>query len=96
MSRHQPRERLRRTTGAVVATTSLLCLAAVEFVAFAVLVPAPSVAYHPRGDQAAGGGIPLFVIAPIVVVVAVGIIALGVWGRKKPKGKAARRRARKR
>jgi hypothetical protein len=92
-----PQERFRRKIGAVVATASLLCLAAAEFVVLAVLVPAPSVAYHgTRGDQDAGGGIPLFVIAPIVVVVAVGIVALGVWGRKKPKGKAARRRARKR
>ena len=63
----------------------------------AVLVPAPSVAFHvARGEHAGGGGLPLVVIVPLVIVVAVGIGVLGVWGRKKPKGRAARRRARKR
>ena len=71
-------------------------LAAV-FVALAALAPSPSVAYHDaRSQPAAGGGLPLDVIVPLVVVVAVGIVALGVWSRKKPKGKVARRRARKR
>ncbi len=63
----------------------------------AVLVPASSVAFHVgRGEQTGSGGIPLVVIVPLVIVVAVGIGALGVWGRKTPKGRAARRRARKR
>ena len=78
-------------------TSRLLGVVGAGFVALGALDPSPSVAYHDaRGENAAGGGLPLDVIVPIVVVVAVGIVALGVWSRKKPKNRAARRRARKR
>ncbi len=63
----------------------------------AVLVSAPSVAFHgTQSEHAGGGGLPLAFIVPLVIVIVVGFAALGVWGRKKPKGKTARRRARKR
>ena len=83
--------------GAFHFTPWLRGVVAAEFVALAALDPTPSVAYHGTRDRYdSSGGFPLDVIVPIVVVVAVGIVALGVWSRKKPKGKAARRRARKR
>ena len=87
--------------GAFYLTPRPLGVLAALFVALATLAPTPSVAYHDTRSRSSAGGdlpldLPLDVIVPIVVVVAVGIVALGVWSRKKPKGKVARRRARKR
>ena len=83
--------------GAFHLTPRPLGVLAALFVALATLAPTPSGAYHDtRSRPSAGIDLPLDVIVPIVVVVAVGIVALGVWSRKKPKGKVARRRARKR
>ena len=66
-------------------------------VALLALAPAAAIAYHDaRGSHSTGGAVSLDVIVPIVVVVAVGIVGLGIWSRKKPKGKAARRSSKKR
>ena len=43
-------------------------------------------AYHPRGGGSSGGSIGA--ILPMVVVVVLGMVALGIWGRKKRKTKS--------
>ncbi len=66
-------------------------------VALLALAPATAIAYHDgSGSHPATGAISLDVVVPIVVVVVGGIVMLGIWSRKKPKGKAARRRSKKR
>ena len=57
-------------------------------------VPQAALAWHDTvegGLQSSGGGVPLDAIIPIALAVAVGGVALAIWGRKQ-RGKPHRRR----
>ncbi len=67
---------------------------AATIVAGVTFVASSAFAYHPRGGGSSGGSIGA--ILPMVVVVVLGMVALGIWGRKKRKTKSKRKRKHKR
>ncbi len=58
------------------------------------IVASSAFAYHPRGGGSSGGSIGA--ILPMVVVVVLGMVGLGIWGRKKRKTKSKRKHKHKR
>ena len=71
---------------------------AATIVAGVTFVASSAFAYHPRGGGSSGGssGGSIGAILPMVVVVVRGMVALGIWGRKKRKTKSKRKRKYKR
>ncbi len=67
---------------------------AATIIASVTCVASSAFAYHPRGGGSSGGSIGA--ILPLVVVVVLGMVALGIWGRKKRKTKSKRKRKYKR
>ena len=53
------------------------------------IVASSAFAYHPRGGASIGATL------PIVVVIVLGMVGLGIWGRKKRKTKSKRKHKRR-
>ena len=68
---------------------------AATIIAGVTFVASSAFAYHPRGGGSTSGG-SIGAILPMVVVVVLGMVALGIWGRKKRKTKSKRKRKHKR
>ncbi len=67
---------------------------AAAIIAGVTFVASSAFAYHPRGGGSSGGSIGA--ILPMVVVVVLGMVGLGIWGRKKRKTKSKRKHKHKR
>ncbi len=64
---------------------------AATIIACVNFVASSAFAYHPGGS----GGRSIGAILPIAVVVVLGMVGLGIWGRKKRKSKRKHKRKRK-
>ena len=68
---------------------------AAAITATATFAASSAFAYHPDNTPLRGGG-SIGAFLPIIVVVVLGMVALGIWDREKRKKKSKRRRKRKR
>ena len=63
-------------------------------IASVTFVASSTFAYHPYHDPSRGGG-SIVAVLPIIIVVALGMVGLGIWDRKKRKTKSKRKHKRR-